>query len=325
MNDLTHANTAALSFLSRLTTQSGKPLVYSNENGEPITTSWLVAEFFEKEHKNVMRVISEIKDEVAQTYEDMTNVEHGLNFEPMFIDVGVGQGGTRKTQGYTLNEEEFALVAMSFTGKKAMQFKIAYVKAFSLMRTALLSNLRLQNQKMQAMLPDMERMAELERRVATLTSPFLKHNTPNALHKFADNRAEAAAAAERAKVKAKNEADVARHKRDKTKDNLRLALICAADYRDLLEKVLGAKVIPTTAGNEFLRLQMAHTALTNAHIGLRPVDDYGFRRINADVLARMARYAGRGRRSVRFVGLSVLLHRTVEQNLIRQIRANQVR
>ncbi len=290
MNDLTHASTAALSFLSRLTTQSGKPLVYSNENGEPITTSWLVAEFFEKEHRNVVRAISEIKAEVAQTCSDMTNVDQLLNFEQLITETEVGKGAARKFQGYTLNEEEFALVAMSFTGKKAMQFKIAYVKAFSLMRTTLLSNLRLQNQQMQAMLPDMERMAYLEKRNATLMSPFLKQKTEEGLHRFADNRAEAAAAAERAKVKAKNEADVARHKREKTRDDLRLALIIAADYRDLLAKVLGAKVIPNTAGYEFLRLQMAHTTLTYAHKGLRPVDDYGFRRINEDVLLRMAEH-----------------------------------
>ena len=192
----------------------------------------------------------------------------------------------RSTREYHITldmAKELGMVERNAKGKAVREYFIACERK-------LLSNLRLQNQQMQAMLPDMERMAELERRVATLTSPFLKHNTPNALHKFADNRAEAAAAAERAKVKAKNEADVARHKRDKTKDDLRLALIIAADYRDLLKKVTAGKVAPTPAGNELLHLEMAHTALTNAHIGLRPVDDYGFRRINADVLARMARY-----------------------------------
>lgn len=187
--------------------------------------------------------------------------------------------------------KELAMLENNDKGRDVRKYFIACEKQLT-------ANLRLQNQQMQAMLPSVERMLELE---ALRDDPKLKHFSDKGVARlvsvFRTEAKEANEAAVKAinasnakKYKASQEVEKAQAKREKTRDDLRLALIIAADYRDLLAKVLGAKVIPTTAGNEFLRLQMAHTTLTYAHKGLRPVDDYGFRRINEDVLLRMAEH-----------------------------------
>lgn len=47
------------------------------------------------------------------------------------------KGGYRETPAYDMNEDGFTLLAMGFTGKKATQWKIAYMRAFKAMRAEL--------------------------------------------------------------------------------------------------------------------------------------------------------------------------------------------
>lgn len=105
-------------------------LVTINENRQPVTTSLKIAEVFGKKHKNVMQAINNIVG-------DLRNLEDGgrLNFQPTsYYDV---QG--REQKQYIVTRDGFTLLAMGFTGKKALEFKIQYIAAFNAMEQALKS------------------------------------------------------------------------------------------------------------------------------------------------------------------------------------------
>jgi Rha family phage regulatory protein len=93
-------------------------------DGKAVTTSRKVAEVFEKEHKHVLEAIR--KMEIPEYFNEP-------NFRPAeYIDA---KGEPRPE--YLITRDGFTLLAMGFTGKKAMQFKIAYIEAFNAMEKAL--------------------------------------------------------------------------------------------------------------------------------------------------------------------------------------------
>jgi Rha family phage regulatory protein len=92
----------------------------------PVTISLKVAEYFEKEHKNVIRDIEKL-------------FSNGLKNElvKMFIlDTYKDKKGETRKQ-YLITQDGFALLVMGFTGAKAMKFKLAYIKAFNEMKKEL--------------------------------------------------------------------------------------------------------------------------------------------------------------------------------------------
>ena len=99
----------------------------TERDGIPVTTSRAVAEQFGKQHKNVIRdietLISQLKIEPATA--DFAE----LNF--IQIDQPDAQGKPRPA--YLLTRDGFTLLAMGFTGAKAVQFKVAYINAFNRM------------------------------------------------------------------------------------------------------------------------------------------------------------------------------------------------
>ena len=93
-------------------------------HGDVKTTSLQVAEFFGKEHKHVLRDIREL-----DCSEEFTR----SNFGPTdFID----KNGDSQPS-YELTRDGFAILAMGYTGKTAMAFKEAYIKAFNSMEKEL--------------------------------------------------------------------------------------------------------------------------------------------------------------------------------------------
>lgn len=87
---------------------------------QAVTTSLRVAEVFNKQHKNVLRDIDALKQDV-------------LNFEPMFIEGSQPDSYGRDRRIYYMNRDGFSLLAMGFTGKKALEFKLKYINAFNQM------------------------------------------------------------------------------------------------------------------------------------------------------------------------------------------------
>lgn len=100
----------------------------SVSNGKVITTSRKIAEVFEKNHRDVTRTIETL--EIPQEW-------RMRNFAQSQIERKTPTGGIAFDKIYIITKDGFTLLAMGFTGKKAMQFKIAYIEAFNAMEAKL--------------------------------------------------------------------------------------------------------------------------------------------------------------------------------------------
>lgn len=109
--------------------QSHPPQVSIHGN-RVTTTSKAVAEYFNKQHKNVLQKIEELKVDCHASW-------YGLNFQPIQIPIDLGMGRIRQDPAYELTRDGFTLLAMSFTGKQALAWKIAYIEAFNIMEAQL--------------------------------------------------------------------------------------------------------------------------------------------------------------------------------------------
>jgi len=108
--------------------QRAHPLVQISD-GQAITISTEVARVFEKRHDHVLDAIKNLLSELP--------ADHAPNFREMVIDVEIGSGATRKSPAYHLTRDGFTLLAMRFTGKKALAFQVAYIDAFNRMEAEL--------------------------------------------------------------------------------------------------------------------------------------------------------------------------------------------
>lgn len=95
-------------------------------NNQVVVSSRQVAEKFGKEHRNVLASIKEI-----------INAE---NSAMTFFQENTYKAGTGKSYPeYLMNRDGFTLLAMSFTGKEALQWKMKYIQAFNEMEKRLQS------------------------------------------------------------------------------------------------------------------------------------------------------------------------------------------
>ena len=108
-------------------------LVFKGQNNQALTNSLLVAEKFGKEHRNVIRAIEDIV--CAQNCAQTNNQQLTKMFALAYYDVPLnnGTGAVRKAPMYVMNRDGFTLLAMGFTGEKALQFKLDYINAFNQM------------------------------------------------------------------------------------------------------------------------------------------------------------------------------------------------
>ena len=93
-------------------------------NGKVTTTSLKIAEVFCKPHKDVLKAIRSL--ETPEYF-------NRRNFSPVEYSDAKGE----KRPAYCITKDGFTLLAMGFTGAKAMQFKIAYIEAFNAMERKL--------------------------------------------------------------------------------------------------------------------------------------------------------------------------------------------
>ena len=97
-------------------------------NGQPVTTSLKIAEVFGKQHKDVLKAIRNL-----ECPEDFNR----RNFAPTERVWKNNLGKAVSDTMYEITRDGFTLLAMGFTGRKAMQFKLAYIEAYNEMERKL--------------------------------------------------------------------------------------------------------------------------------------------------------------------------------------------
>lgn len=130
------------------------------DNNQTITTSKLVAYAFEKQHKHVLRDIEKLKKDMP-------------NFGPMFMESTAWDSYGREQKIYLINKDGFLLLAMGFTGSKALKFKAAFIEAFNEMQKRLeqpkpLTAREQMNLIMEVSEETAQRVDKLEEKVQTL-------------------------------------------------------------------------------------------------------------------------------------------------------------
>ncbi|HFD1755392.1 Rha family transcriptional regulator [Enterococcus durans] len=91
------------------------------KNKEAVTTSLQVAEAFEKQHKNVIQAIED----------KIQSAGNSAHYQQMFAVGSYEDSRGRKQKIYYMNRDGFTFIAMGFTGRKADEFKLKYIKAFN--------------------------------------------------------------------------------------------------------------------------------------------------------------------------------------------------
>ena len=115
-------------------------LVFRGQNDQVITSSYKVAETFEKNHSDVVRSIDRLVSRLqAADYQCDAKMRSGIIFKEHFEDVPQPNGGTKKAKYFIMNKDAFTLLTMGFTGAKALEFKIKYINAFNKMEDELKS------------------------------------------------------------------------------------------------------------------------------------------------------------------------------------------
>ncbi|WP_406941001.1 Rha family transcriptional regulator [Arsenophonus sp.] len=99
-------------------------------NGKVITTSQDVADYFGKLHKDVLRKIESLECSIEFT---------SAHFYAHVQKIDIGNGATRESKVYHMTKNGFIFLVMGFTGKKAAQFKEAYIAEFDRMEAELIA------------------------------------------------------------------------------------------------------------------------------------------------------------------------------------------
>nr|DAH30601.1 MAG TPA: regulatory protein [Bacteriophage sp.]DAH31156.1 MAG TPA: regulatory protein [Bacteriophage sp.] len=100
-----------------------------NKEEVTVVTSLDVAETFGKEHARVLRDIREL--DCSEEF------RHGNFAESYYVNAQ-----NKKQPMYYITRDGFTLLAMGYTGEKAMQFKEAYIKQFNAMEKALIGKVK---------------------------------------------------------------------------------------------------------------------------------------------------------------------------------------
>ena len=93
---------------------------------QALTTSLIVAEYFEKRHDHIIR-------DIESQYGDLPE------FGEMFHKATYPDSYGRKQKMYTMNRDGFFMLVCGFTGKKAISVRLTFIKAFNAMEQILLN------------------------------------------------------------------------------------------------------------------------------------------------------------------------------------------
>ena len=115
--------------LSEVATMATIPAIAQPEitivNGQAVTSSLAVADYFTKRHDDVLKKIRSLECSPEFNARNFAAVEY------------TDAKGERRP-AYQITRDGFAFLAMGFTGKRAAQFKEAYITAFNQMENTLI-------------------------------------------------------------------------------------------------------------------------------------------------------------------------------------------
>ena len=133
-------------------------IVLSMQSDEPVASSRQIAENFEKNHNHVLRDIDSLKKDVS-------------NFGQMFFETTAPDSYGREQRAYLMNRDGFTLLAMGFTGKAALEWKLKYIAAFNEMEKKLAEQPQLTRSQLlaTALIAAHEELEEKDKRIAELT------------------------------------------------------------------------------------------------------------------------------------------------------------
>lgn len=96
--------------------------------GRPVTSSRIVAEYFGKRHNDVLRGIRDLIEK---------NTDLSKSFIAREEQIETGNGASRSNPVFLMDQKGFCILAMGFTGAKALEFKCAFYDEFERMKNEL--------------------------------------------------------------------------------------------------------------------------------------------------------------------------------------------
>lgn len=134
-------------------------IVLSTKSGEPVASSRQVAENFGKEHKDTL-------ESIRQILAAENSATKSMFYETTFENRG------KQYPMYLMNRDGFTLLAMGFTGKAALEWKLKYIAAFNEMEKKLAEQPQLTRSQLlaTALIAAHEELEEKDKRIKLLTA-----------------------------------------------------------------------------------------------------------------------------------------------------------
>lgn len=132
-------------------------IVLSMKSGEPVASSRQVAENFGKEHKDTL-------ESIRQILAAENSATKSMFYETTFENRG------KQYPMYLMNRDGFTLLAMGFTGKAALEWKLKYIAAFNEMEKKLTEQPQLTRSQLlaTALIAAHEELEEKDKQIETM-------------------------------------------------------------------------------------------------------------------------------------------------------------
>lgn len=118
-------------------------LVFVTNGTVPVTSSRLIADYFDKRHSDVTKTIDDLISDMREVEETASNQDTRKNsvinrtISDFFVKDHYLDDRGRKRRQYLLTQDGFTLAVMGFTGKKALKVKLAFINQFNQMKAEL--------------------------------------------------------------------------------------------------------------------------------------------------------------------------------------------
>lgn len=130
-------------------------VIYDEELQQSVVSSLQIAENFNKQHKNVIQVIENIKAENSAVTE-------------MYYETTYQSGSGKNYKMYLMNRDGFSLLVMGFTGKDALEWKLKYINAFNEMEKTIIDPFQGMSAEMKGIILCDKKLVEQETRIQYL-------------------------------------------------------------------------------------------------------------------------------------------------------------